>query len=260
MPDDPGADRLAVAGDDVEDAGGDHLLRQLHEPERRQRRLLGRLQHLDVARRQCRRELPDAHHQRVVPWRDPADDPERLAADPRRVAAHVLAARTAFEDARRAGEEADVVGHDRRLFARDGDRLAGVHRLELSQLLGVLVDQVGQLEQDLRALGRSRLEPLGQRLLRRLDGAVDVRLRPARYLGDRLAGRGVQHLHRFALDGAHPLAADEVLIGRSGDAHRKPPLEPLSSQRRIARSGRQILPHGCKPTRIRAGRQVSVGR
>ena len=59
MLDDPGADRLAVAGDDVEDAGREDLLRQLGEAERRERRLLGRLQHLDVARRERGRELPD---------------------------------------------------------------------------------------------------------------------------------------------------------------------------------------------------------
>ena len=72
---DPLADRDAVAGDDVQHAGRDRVLRQLDEAEQRERRLLGRLQHLDVAGGERRRHLPDRHHQRVVPGRDPADDP-----------------------------------------------------------------------------------------------------------------------------------------------------------------------------------------
>jgi hypothetical protein len=38
----------------------------------------------------------------------------------------------------------------------------------------VLVEQVGELQQCLRPLARRRLEPLGQRLLRRLDRPGDV--------------------------------------------------------------------------------------
>src|SRR5438093_714149 len=69
----------------------------------------------------------------------------------------------------------------------------------------------------------SALEPLGQRLLRRLDGAVDVGLRPARDLGNRLARRGIQDLHRPALDRVHPLTADEVLLLGHRYAHGQPP-------------------------------------
>ena len=43
------ADRDAVAGDDLQDAGRDHLLRELDEAQHRQRRLLGGLDDLDVA-------------------------------------------------------------------------------------------------------------------------------------------------------------------------------------------------------------------
>src|SRR6266566_3592885 len=56
------------------------------------------------------RQLPDRHHQRVVPRGDPADYPERLAPDHRGVAAHVLARRLALEHTCRAREETDVVG------------------------------------------------------------------------------------------------------------------------------------------------------
>jgi hypothetical protein len=225
MPDDPGADGLAVPGDDVQDPGRDRVRCQLHEAEHGERRLLRRLQDGDVPRRERRRELPDRHHERVVPRRDLADDPERLPPDPRGVAAHVLAGRAAFEDARRAGEEADVVRADRHLVARVRQRLAHVLRLDPGQLLAVLVQQVGQLEQHLGALAGCRLAPLRPRLPGGLDRAVDVRLRPLRHRGDRFTGGGVQDLGGLALDGVDPLAADKVLVARNRNAHREPPCD-----------------------------------
>ena len=102
-------------------------------------------------------------------------------------------------------------------------RLADVLRLDLRELVRVLLERVGELEQRLGALARSRLEPVRQRVLCRLDRAVDVGLGPARHLGDRLARRGVEHLHRAAVDGVDPLAADEVLVLRNRHAHRNPP-------------------------------------
>ena len=92
--DEPLPDRDAVAGDDLQHARRQHLLRELDEAEEGERRLLGRLQDLDVARRERGPHLPDRHHQRVVPGADARDDPERLAPDHGRVAGDVLARRT----------------------------------------------------------------------------------------------------------------------------------------------------------------------
>ena len=103
-----------------------HVRGQLGEAKQRERRLLGRLQHLRVPRRERRRELPDRHHQRVVPRRDPADDAERLAADHRGVAAHVLARALALEQPRGAREEAHVV--DARSASRRARRRAACRR------------------------------------------------------------------------------------------------------------------------------------
>ena len=86
------------------------------------------------------------HHQRVVPRRDLADDADRLAPDHRRVALDVLARRLALHAARGAGEEAQVVDHERDLVLEEGvARLAGVGRLEVGELVGVLLDRVGEL-------------------------------------------------------------------------------------------------------------------
>ena len=70
---------LAEAGDDVDHAGGDAGLEdQLAEAQRRERRLLGGLEHDGAARRQGRRQLPGRHHQRKVPGDDLADDTDGL--------------------------------------------------------------------------------------------------------------------------------------------------------------------------------------
>ena len=92
--------------------------------QRRQRRRLGRLEHDRVAGGERRADLPDRHHQRVVPGRDLADDADRLAADERGVALDVLAGGLALQVAGGAGEEAQVVGDDRHLVARARPRSA----------------------------------------------------------------------------------------------------------------------------------------
>ena len=75
-----GAGGLAVAGDDVDDARREAgLLEQLAEAQRRERRLLGRLQHDGVAAGERDAELPRRHQQREVPRDDLADDADRLA-------------------------------------------------------------------------------------------------------------------------------------------------------------------------------------
>ena len=83
-----------------------------------------RLEDDGVAGGERRGDLPDRHHHRVVPRRDLADDPDRLAADPRGVARHVLPRRLALEHARRAGEEPQLVDHRRDLLARRSARAA----------------------------------------------------------------------------------------------------------------------------------------
>ena len=66
---------LAVAGEDVDDAGREaDLERQLAEPQRAERRLLGGLQHDRAARGERRAELPGGHQQREVPGDDLARD------------------------------------------------------------------------------------------------------------------------------------------------------------------------------------------
>ena len=85
------AGRRAAAGDDIHHAFGEDVGDDLGELQRRQRRLLGRLDDDGVAAGESRRELPGGHHQRIVPRRDRADHADRIAADHRGVARHVFA-------------------------------------------------------------------------------------------------------------------------------------------------------------------------
>ena len=84
---------VAVAAHDVEHARRQELLRQLGQQRRGRRRGVARLEDDGVARRQRRGDLPDHHHQRVVPRRDLADDADRLTPDVGGVVLHVLAGR-----------------------------------------------------------------------------------------------------------------------------------------------------------------------
>ena len=99
------------------------------EHQRRQRRLLRRLEHHRVAGGQRRRELPRRHHQRIVPWRDRADDADRIAANHAGVTGQIFVGDRAADAARRAGEEAEAVGDGRNLVAECArKRLAAVER------------------------------------------------------------------------------------------------------------------------------------
>ena len=142
------ADRHAVAGDHVQDPGG-RISASVASWTKRSvvsGVCSAGFSTCVLPGRERGRELPDSHHQRVVPRRDPADDAQRLAAEHRRVAAPCTRRRPCPRAAGRAGEEAQccptMTGH---LVARGRQRLADVPRLELGQLLRVLVEQVGEL-------------------------------------------------------------------------------------------------------------------
>jgi hypothetical protein len=77
------------------------------------------------------------------------------------VLGHVLAGGASLEDPGGAGEEAEVVGHLGGLVAGRRDRLADVPGLDLRELVGVFLDPVRELEEDLGALPRGRVETLG---------------------------------------------------------------------------------------------------
>jgi ParB family chromosome partitioning protein len=214
---------LAESGDDVDHAGRDAgFLEQLAEAQRRERRLLGRLEDDGIAAGQGGAELPGGHQQREVPGDDLPDDADRLA---QRVVQHAHARRRdrdglAFDLGRPTGVVAEVVDDERNVGdARDADRLAIVERLELRELLGVGLDQVGQLPDRAAALGRGHAAPRTalEGAPRRAHGAIDVFLLTGCHLGKRLFGGGIVGGERLAGGRLGPLAIDEHAASTAAD-------------------------------------------
>ena len=207
----------AVARHDVEHAGREDLGLgdQLREPEQRERRVLGRLDHDGVPGGERGSDLPGRHVQRVVPGGDQPGDADRLAAQDAREPLHVLAGGQPAEDPGARGEEPELVGDDRDLLGhREREDLAHVLRLEAPELVGVLLDQVGHPQQGSAPLpGRGVGPGLVVGLPGGGDRSVDVGRGRLRDLGDHVAVGGADDLAGLAVRGVRPLAADVHLVG-----------------------------------------------
>ena len=139
--------------------------------------------------RERRPELPGGDVEREVPRRDQPDDAERLAER------HVDAARDRDRLAEVLVDRAGVVVEDLRhhpdLAARAPDRLADVPRLDLRQLLEMLLDERREPAQQPGPVGRRDRTPRRERRLRPRDRGVGL-LDPGRFeLGDDLLGRRI---------------------------------------------------------------------
>ncbi len=217
--DEPMPDDVARTGHHVEDALGEDVGADLGQPQGRQRRHGGRLEDDGAAGGDGRAQLPDRHHERVVPRRHLADDPGGLAPDHRGVGAEVLPGRLALHDPRRAGEEADVVHGELDVEVGGALRLSDVVLLQLRQRLGVALDRIGEGVQHLRAILWRRLRPGVEGRARGGDGAVDVGGIALGDLGDLLLGGRVDDRCALAAGGIGPVAGDEHLLAWGGQGH-----------------------------------------
>jgi ParB family chromosome partitioning protein len=197
---------------DVDDAWRQDVREDLGERERRERCPRRRLQHDRVAGRERWAELPRGHVQRVVPRRDRGDDADRVAPDDRCVAGCELVGREAIHDARGASEKAEQVHRRRHLVDRGTDRLAGIRALESTELVGLRLERVGDLEQQQRAILRGRPLPALERGLGRVHGAVDVLLRARWDIGDDLVVGRVHDFDRATVRRIDEIATDELLV------------------------------------------------
>ena len=122
-------------------------------------------------------------------------------------------AQAAFLRAHTTGEVAEVIDRERNVRRhRLADRLAVVDRLGIGEQFKVLLDAIGDLQQQVRALGRRRAAPAVSRGVRGVQRKLDVFARGARGLGVDLAGDRRDDIEVRALDGCDPLAADEVVV------------------------------------------------
>ena len=178
----------AVAGDDIDHAGGQNLgvLQDLHQRQRRAARVLGGLDHRRVSRRQCRRQLPDQRPHRGVPRQEQRHYAEGL---PTHVVVHVGhfgGDHPAFELVAEAGVVVPAVDLPA-AFLQARCNAAGaaiVAELDLTQFVGLLGNQVADPAQHPAALGGQHPAPWAvvEGGLGGLHRAVDVGLAAVRHL------------------------------------------------------------------------------
>ena len=113
----------------------------------------------------------------------------------------------------RPSEIAEVIDRQRDIrIQRFPHRFAVVPGFGDGDGLQVLLDPVGDLVEDHRAIGRGGLAPGGCRRVRRIQGAFDIRLVGAGDLAEHLAGDRGRVLEVAALHGRDPLATDVVVV------------------------------------------------
>ncbi len=211
---------LAVAVDDVEHALGEQVADDFHQLEDRRRGLLGGLEHHAVAGGQRRRQLPGGHQDREVPGDDLPHHAQRLVE----VIGHGVGVDVrggAFLGADAAGEVAEVVH-------RQGDvgvegfahRFAVVPGFRHRQGFQVLLDAVGDLEQQVAALGGGGFAPGGRRAVGGVQRQVDVLGGGAGNLAEHPAVHRADVVEVLAFDGRDPLAADVVFVAFVEGDHR----------------------------------------
>ena len=211
MADEADPDRVAVAGDDVEDALRKQITGELGKSDRGQRGVLGRFDDQRVTGHQRRADLPDRHQQGVVPGRDRTDDAERVTADHAGVAGEVLTGRTALEDPGGAGEEAEMIDDHLHLLLGEADRLADVDGLQTGELGLGRLEPVGELQQRPGAFAGGGLRPAREGGLGCRHRDIDVGRPGGRHLGDLLAGGGRHHHGCPAIESRPALSVDEHL-------------------------------------------------
>ena len=215
----------AQAGDDVDHAVGEARLGdELAETQRAERGVLRGLEHDGVPRRQRGPELQAGEKEGKVPGDDAADDAVRLAPGVGEGRAHHRRHRQGLAvDLRRpaAVVAIDLAGHRHVDVLRLGERLADVEGLDGGELLGVLVDEVGEPEQAAAAGARVEVAPdVLEGGAGGADGPVDVGRRPRGDGGEHLAGGRVERLDGGVGLGVDPVAADEQLPGQTVDQRR----------------------------------------
>ena len=200
------ADDRAPTGHDVEHTWRKDVRRQVGQAKRRERSDLRRLDDRGVPGRQGRSELPDGHHQWVVPRADADGDAQRLPADHGGEAPLVLSGRLAFLAAGSAGEKAQAIGYEGDVGLGDRYGLSDIDGLEPGELGCIGVDGVGELKEHGAALFWRCVEPdLVVGLLCRAYCTLDVLLAGDGNFGNDLSGCRVDVIIGLASGRVRPI-------------------------------------------------------
>ena len=188
------------------------FLHQLAHSQNRKRRLFGRLHDNGVTAGQSRTPLPCRHQQRKVPGNDLAHDANGLAKG---IGQEVAPNRDrfSFDLVGPAREISQTVHNAAQVAASIGNRLAAIQRFQPSQLFGICLDQIGQLEHQLAAITGIHSTPgsFFEGLTSGFDGGIDVLFRRMSDLGNGFARGGIISFERCAVRGIAPFVINEQL-------------------------------------------------
>jgi len=216
------AARLAPeSGDDIERALGESdFRREFRDPQQRQARVLGRLDHAGVARRERPADAAPEDLHRIVPRDDVPGHAVRLAPGQHRVTGRI-GNRLAVQLVGRPRVELEVARAGGGIGPRLLHRLAAVARLDPREFVGVIRDRARQRHQLPPAFGGRELSPCAvERRARGLHRGVDVGRVTSRDRRERLAVRRVDHRQFLAGQRRAEGAGDEV-AGGGADRERR---------------------------------------
>jgi hypothetical protein len=198
--------RVATTRDDVEHAGWKHAVPELGDAQRRQRRLIRRLDDERVAGGERRAALARREEQRMIERADPADHPERLAQ-------RVVEGAGADRDraALDLGDEAGKVFHvgraDLDVEAHRLEGISGVERFEPGELVGIVEQDRGGGAYRLCPFLRGSIAPRPEGTSRGRDRAIDIFRRRVDGRAERFSGRRRRHGNRAPAVGIVPTPA-----------------------------------------------------
>lgn len=211
---------LSGPGHDVDHAGRHtRLVHQIRDQQWRQRRLFGGLEHDGAAGRERRADLPHRCRRGCVPGDDGANDAHRLLSrEGDDVTRKRIVDRLPVDRGGHAGVISEHAEHAKLVRPRPDDRHAHVSRVGLADLLPVLLEEVGDPQQQRLPLKRLEAAPRAvKRPTGRGDGKADVGRVATRHATDHLACRRIARLEDLPRAGFYPCAIDEHLAGSAVD-------------------------------------------
>ncbi len=202
------------AGHDVQHAGRQpRLLEEVGDQRPGDRRLLRRLQHEGVARREREGDLLHRQQERRIERRDARHDAQRPSHRHRDLPRLGHGHGFAHDVAHIAGRAHQTIGDVGDLPERLVEDRAALVDQHVADFVGAALDDLRCLQQDLLTFARERGAPASEGLVGGVDRGRDlVAARLLRAREDRAVGRVHAVRHEVAR-GAQPFAADEQLVG-----------------------------------------------
>ena len=194
--------------DNVDDAVWYHVAQKLHENKDAKRRTRRSFEHGTIARSKHGCELPRCHEEGEVPWHDLAHHANGLTGnDAQKIAIENPVCPLFGQNS--ASEQAKMLGCKRDIdIERLADGLAVIKRLDGSQKLFILVDDVRDFHKDGRALGAGNIFPRIKSSPGCFYGSIDIFFCSCGNVGKHLACRRVLCIKCCTIGGGNEAAVN----------------------------------------------------